>query len=258
MSLLKDKVAVVTGSGSGIGQGIALEYAKYGAKVMVSDINEKGMEETLGLIKDVGGEAASMNADVRKTEDTKALIDGTAEKFGRLDILVNNAGVGIPNILEFTQDSQWRQVMDVNLDGVFRCTRHAITQMKKNKDAGGAIVNISSIEGLMGTQMLSAYSATKHAVIGLTKASALELAQYKIRVNAICPGAIDTPMMAMAKNNPQMKARLERLTPLARFGTPQDVARAAVFLASELAEFITGTYVIVDGGMTAGMYDALN
>lgn len=247
------KVVWVTGAASGIGRGVALRFAAHGADIYGTDLNEKGLQETKELIQKQCGRRAII--EVSSTAESKQATQSakTIEKeLGRLDALMNCAGVGIGNLAEFQTDEQWHEVIGPNLNGIFFCSRAATPLLKKQ---GGAIVSISSVEGLIGSPLLTAYCSSKHGVVGFTKALAMELGQHRIRVNAICPGAINTPMLRMGLNeiSEMIRKPLLKRTPLKRIGVPDDIARACVFLASPLADFVTGTTLVVDGGITCGM-----
>jgi NAD(P)-dependent dehydrogenase (short-subunit alcohol dehydrogenase family) len=248
---LEGKTALVTGAGSGIGKAIATVCAREGAKVMASDINEETAKQVAATIEDWGGEARALRTDTTKEEDVKAAIAATAEAWGRVDIVVNNAGIG-------GQQYSYEQVIAVNEHGVYYGCLHALEQMMK-QGGGGAIVNLSSMMGLIGWQPAPgipggagyAYHASKHAVIGLTRQFGLDGAAHNVRVNAICPGWIDTPLLAPVHTLPQLLEALVQQTPMGRLGQPEEIAKAALFLASEDSSFMTGTYLVVDGGWTA-------
>ena len=248
---LEGKTALVTGAGSGIGKSIATLYAREGAKVMASDINEETAKQVAATIEDAGGEARALRTDTTKEEDVKAAIEATAEAWGRVDIVVNNAGIG-------GQQYSYEQVIAVNEHGVYYGCLHALEQMTK-QGGGGAIVNLSSMMGLIGWQPAPgipggagyAYHASKHAVIGLTRQFGLDGAAHNVRVNAICPGWIDTPLLAPVHTLPELLAALVQQTPMGRLGQPEEIAKVALFLASDDSSFMTGTYLVVDGGWTA-------
>jgi len=247
------KVAWVTGAASGIGRGVALRLAAHGADIYGTDLNEQGLQETAEIIRrDYGRKVVVEISSASESAQASQSANKLKEAFRRLDALANCAGVGKGNLAEFQTDVQWNEVIGPNLSGIFYCSRAAIPLLKKQ---GGAIVNISSVEGLMGSPLLTAYCSSKHGVIGFTKALAMEVAASGIRVNAICPGAIDTPMLRMGlKELPDMiRKPVIKRTPLKRIGLPDDIARAALFLASPQSDFITGTTLVVDGGLTCGM-----
>ena len=248
---LEGKAALVTGAGSGIGKAIATVFAREGARVMASDINEDTARQVAAQIEDAGGEARSLRTDTTNEDDVKTAIQATVEAWGRVDILVNNAGIGGP---QYT----WEKVIAVNESGVYYGCLHALQQMVEQGD-GGAIVNLASIMGLVGFQAMPglaggaghAYHAAKHAVIGLTRQFGLDGAAHNVRVNAICPGWIDTPLLAPVHELPQLLEMLMQQTPMGRLGQAEEIAKAALFLASDDSSFMTGAYLVVDGGWTA-------
>ncbi len=248
--LLADKVALVTGGSSGIGRATALAFAREGAKVVVADIAVEDGEETVRLIKERGGEAIFVPTDVSKASDVEALISRAVEAYSRLDCAFNNAGiagsVGAPTA-DYPEE-EWHSVLSVNLTGVWLCTRYEIRQMLKQ--GGGVIVNNASVAGLKGFPLRSPYAASKHGVIGITQTAALEYAQAGIRINAVCPGWIRTPMTEEALSDPQMREQIIAAEPIGRVGTPEEVAEAVVWLCSDRASFVTGHAMIVDGGLT--------
>ena len=247
-SILQGKVALVTGAGSGIGRAIAVRYAAAGAKVVVSDINRKGGDETVGLIRDAGGEAIFVLANTALPADNEALVAATVKQYGALHIACNNAGVGAPpaDIGEYAIE-QWDKVIAIDLSGVFYGLRYQLPAMLAC--GGGAIVNMSSILGQVGTKQNSAYVAAKHGVIGLTKAAALEYATRGIRVNAVGPGYIDTP--AVAAMSDAARAPLVGQHPMGRLGHAEEVAELVLWLSSDQASFVTASYYPVDGGLLA-------
>jgi len=257
MGAVEGKVALVTGAASGIGRMTAEVLASEGARITVADVNEAGGQETVARIQSRGGVAAFVRLDVTGEADWDSAIAATVARHGRLDILVNNAGMEIVKLIPDTSLADWRRLMSVNLDGVFLGTKAAIAAMRKT--GGGAIVNISSVAGINGYARQSAYCASKGGVRLLTKSSAVECAEqgWNIRVNSVHPGVIDTPMARSLLQglDPQVAAqRLERLKalhPLGHLGEPEDIARAVLYLASDAAKFVTGTELVVDGGMTA-------
>lgn len=247
--LLKDKVAVVSGAGSGIGRAIAEAYAKEGAKVVVTDINEAHGQQTVNTIASAGGEAFFVHADSSKAEDNKNLVAAIVQKYGRLDIACNNAGIGGPAAAtgEYPVEG-WDKVIAVNLSGVFYACRYQLEQMEKN--GGGSIVNIASIHGTVAAPMSPAYTASKHGVVGLTKNIAAEYGQKNIRCNAVGPGYIATPLLDDNLTD-DMKKGIAAKASMNRLGTPQEVADLVVFLSSDKSSFTTGSYFITDGGYTA-------
>ena len=248
---LKDKVALVTGARQGMGKAHALALASQGAKVIVTDIDESECQKVVNEIESQGGEAIALKLDVSSAEEVGRVFDSAVEHFGRLDILVNNAGVFIPKaFLEITED-EWNKVIDINLKGQFLCAQRAAKEMAKNK--WGRIINIASIaSGQVGIGMEwgSHYTASKGGVIGLTETLAIELAPLGINVNAVAPGAIDTPMLRAGAEEEELKKWVEKI-PLKRIGKPEEVSAMVVFLASEEASYVTGATFYVDGGWLA-------
>ena len=250
MSALANRVAVITGAGSGIGAASALRFAQAGARVIVSDVNDADGERIVERISSTGGEAAYCHADVRDTADVERLMTTAVERFGALHVLFNNAGTGTYATVPDLTTEMWNQIIAVNLTGVFLCSRAAIPHLRRA--GGGAIVNTASISGLFGDYGLAAYNASKGGVVTLTRAMAIDHARENIRVNAICPGPIDTPLLRQVLDAlPGMEERYCESVPLGRIGTPEEVAEAALFLASDAARYITGTTLVVDGGITA-------
>lgn len=249
MGTLKNKVALITGSGSGIGRAAAILYAKEGAKVIISDINEEHGNAVLEEIKKNGGEAFFIQADTSKPADHKKMVDQILEKYGALHIAVNNAGIGGPlsSIADYPIDG-WQKVIDTNLSGVFYGLKYQIPAMLKS--GGGSVVNIASILGQAGTKFSPAYVAAKHGVVGLTKAAALEYADQKIRVNSIGPGYIKTPMVMNALDEDTLKV-IKGLHPMGRLGEAEEVAELILWLGSDKSSFVTGSYYAVDGGYLA-------
>jgi 3-oxoacyl-[acyl-carrier protein] reductase len=246
---LKGKVAIVTGSGRGIGAAIAKVLAGAGAKVVVTSRHTEECDLVVGEIKKAGGEAACMRCDVSSEEDVKSLAAQTLKKYGSLDILVNNAGIFEQKPMLEMDTALWKRIQSIDLDGVFYCTKHAALQMKKKK--WGRIINISSIAGIRGFGGSVAYCAAKFGVLGLTQAAATDLGGYGITVNAICPGLIETKMTeAFVKDRKVLEAFMQPMI-IKRPGQPQDIASAALYLASEEASYVTGEALVVDGGWTA-------
>ena len=248
---LENKVALVTGAGSGIGRASSLILAREGAKMVVSDIDASGAEETLSLIKERGGDGVFVHADVSKSNDVQELISRAVSTYGRLDCAYNNAGIEgyMSGRLHEYPEETWDRLVDINIKGVWLCLKYEIPQMLEQ--GGGAIVNTASVAGLVGARRLSAYIASKHAVVGLTKAAALEYAQDGIRVNAVCPGIIDTPMMDRLIAGRETDEDMHTRQPIGRLGTPAEVAETVAWLCSNAASLVTGIAMAVDGGLTA-------
>jgi len=246
--LLENKVAVVTGAGRGIGKGIALALAKEKCNVVVSDIDQKGCEKVTEELEKLGVKALAIKCDVSKKSEVEKMFKQTLKTFGQLDILVNNAGIFPFVAFAEMKEADWDKVIDVNLKSVFLCSQEAAKAMKE----GGRVVNISSIASVVGFEGLVHYCASKGGINGMIRALALELAPKKITVNAVAPGAIDTPG-ASQPDQPKTATEETRkqtisMIPLARMGQPEDIANAVVFLASQKASYITGQTIIVDGG----------
>lgn len=250
---LNDKVALVTGGASGIGRATALTFAREGAKLVIADMNPEGGHQTVHIIRENGGEAIFVQVDVSQAATVEAMISATVETYGRLDCAHNNAGIGArprARLHELPEES-WDRVLGINLKGVWLCLKYEITQMLKQE--GGAIVNTASIMGLVGSWSRSgAYNASKHGVVGLTKTAALEYATAGIRVNAVCPGYIRTPLIEEAlTSQPEMEAQIVARHPVGRMGRPEEIAEAVVWLCSDAASFVTGHAMVVDGGYVA-------
>ncbi len=250
MAHFSGKVALVTGSGSGIGQKTAQFYARDGAKVVVSDVDEKGGQETVDMIESDNGEATFVKADVSRPEDCKALVQSAVDKFGRLDIACNNAGIaGEQNPTADYSIEGWQKLISINLSGVFYCMKYEIPAMLEA--GGGAIVNIASILGQVGFAGAPAYVTAKHGVVGLTQNAAVEYGKNGIRVNAVGPGFIHTPMISELEEDKETNEQLIALHPIGRLGRPEEVAELVIWLSSEKASFITGSYYPIDGGYLA-------
>jgi NAD(P)-dependent dehydrogenase (short-subunit alcohol dehydrogenase family) len=250
--MMTGKAGLVTGAASGIGRACAIRFAAEGAAVIVADLESArdGGEETVASIRDAGGEAEFFACDVSRAEDNEALVAHVADRHGRLDFAHNNAGIGVHRRLHETPDEDFDRVIAVNLRGTFLGMKHQIRQMLANPEpAGGAIVNTSSNAGLRAVTMLSAYTASKHGILGLTKNAAVEYANDGIRVNAVCPGAIMTPLMTAQP--PERQAEILAPQAMTRFGDPAEVAAAVVWLCSDEASFITGVALPVDAGSVA-------
>ena len=250
------KVALVTGGASGIGRACAQLFAKEGASVVVSDVALEGGQQTVrlieGLIEEDGGDVSFVEADVSKAAQVEALVGRTVETYGRLDYAFNNAGIEgrmATNTADYPEED-WDRVIAINLKGVWLCMKHEIPQMLSQ--GAGSIVNNSSVEGLVGLEGTSAYAASKHGVVGLTKTAALEYAQSGIRVNAVCPGLIRTPMVERySRGDAEIEAQFAAVEPVGRMGSAEEVGEAVVWLCSEAASFVTGHAMAVDGGYVA-------
>lgn len=251
MKLLEGKVALVTGGGSGIGRATALVFAREGACVVVADIVVDGGEETVRMVKEKGVDALFVRTDVSKAADVDALVQKTVAQFGRLDCAHNNAGIeGRQAPLVEGTEEDWDRVININLKGVWLCMRAEIPVMLKQ--GGGAIVNTASVAGLVGFTGISPYTASKHGVAGLTKTAALEYGKQGIRVNAVCPGVIHTPMIdRFTGGSPEALAAFTALEPVGRLGQPEEIAEAVVWLCSDRASFVTGLPMAVDGAFIA-------
>jgi NAD(P)-dependent dehydrogenase (short-subunit alcohol dehydrogenase family) len=249
--LLPGKVALVTGGGSGIGRATALLMAKQGAKVMIADYVPEGAERTVKMIKEAGGEASCIAADVSVTRQVESMVAKTVETYGRIDCAFNNAGIEgkMLDTVAYPEEL-FDRVIAINLKGVWLCMKYEIAQMLKQ--GGGAIVNTASAAGLVAVEQLSAYNASKHGVVGLTKTAALEFAQKNIRVNCVCPGLINTPMVArMIDSGGMNEAEFVAAEPVHRMGKPEEIGEGVVWMLSDAASFVTGHSMSIDGGWVA-------
>jgi NAD(P)-dependent dehydrogenase (short-subunit alcohol dehydrogenase family) len=244
------KVAIVTGAASGIGRATAQSYAREGASVIVSDVDEVGGKETVRLIQDAGGESTFVRADVSKAVDCEVLVEQAVARYGRLDLACNNAGIGgEQNLTADYSIEGWQQVINVNLSGVFYCLKYQIPTMLAT--GGGAIVNMASILGQVAFATAPAYVAAKHGVVGLTKNAAVEYAAQGVRINAVGPAFIKTPMITQLEEDRETLRSLVALHPIGRLGQPEEVSELVIWLSSDKASFVTGAYFAVDGGYLA-------
>lgn len=247
----KGKVVFVTGAASGIGRATALAFAREGASVVAADVSERGNQETARLIEKQGGRALAVRCDVTQAEDVKAALARAVEAFGRLDFAFNNAGIEPKRSAPTAEydEEEWNQIIDINLRSVFLCMKHEIPLILTQ--GGGAIVNVSSGAGVIGIKGSPAYTAAKHGVIGLTKAAALDYAAQNIRINVVCPGYIDTPMMGrFTGGTPEGRAKVIAEEPVGRMGKPEEIAAAVLWLCSDAAAFMIGHALVMDGGQT--------
>ncbi len=248
-----DKVVVMTGASKGIGKASAMAFGEEGAKVAMVYYSDRPADEDLEPIVNAGGEALPVQTDISDEDQVKALMRHVADRWGRLDVLVNNAGVYRQGTVVDTSSSDWDRVMEVNLRGAYLCTHYAVPLMERN--GGGAVVNVSSEAGLVGIENQVAYNVSKGGLIALTRSCAVDLAQHGIRVNCVCPGTTDTPLVREAVNRAEDPAQarrdLEQARPLDRLGAPEEIASAILYLSSEESAYATGSIFSIDGGYTA-------
>ena len=245
------RVAFITGGASGIGRATALAFARVGASVAVADVSEKGNQETARLIEEESGRALAVKCDVSRSDDVQTALNNTIGAFGRLDFAFNNAGIEPKNPAPTADydEEEWNRIIDIDLRGVFLCMKHEIPLILNQ--GGGAIVNTSSGAGIIGIKGSPAYTAAKHGVIGLTRAAALDYAAQNIRINAVCPGYIATPMMdRFTGGTPEGRAKVISEEPVGRMGRPEEIAAAVLWLCSDAARFVIGHALVVDGGQT--------
>lgn len=248
--MFENKVVIVTGAASGIGLQTAIEFARQGAKVVVADIDEKGGNEVVATLRNDGHDAVFVTTDLTVEADCRNLIAAAVDGYGQLDVLVNNAGIEITTPFHEMSENEWDRLVDTNLKSMFLCSKHALREMITA--TSGAIVNVCSVSGLVAWPGIAAYNSTKGGVMMLTKSLAVDYAKYNIRANCVCPSIIDTPMTDVSNgHDSDIKAEKAKLNPIGRLGTPEDVANAILFLASEKSSFITGSALTVDGGYTA-------
>lgn len=248
---LSGKSAIITGAASGIGRAAALAFSREGARVIVADVSEPGGRATVELLRDKGGEAEFFRCDVSRAADADAMVAAAVKAYGRLDCAFNNAGIGGAQRKTADYDEQeWDRIMAINLKGVWLCLRAEIRQFLAQRSPG-AIVNTASAAGLVASHSMPAYTAAKHGVVGLTKCSAIEYARTGIRINDVCPGVVDTPLVAdMIAQQPKLAGRLDQVEPVGRKARPEEIAEAVVWLCSDAASFVTGASISVDGGLT--------
>jgi NAD(P)-dependent dehydrogenase (short-subunit alcohol dehydrogenase family) len=246
----QDKSVIVTGAGSGIGRAAALAFAAEGANVTVADIDDQHGRATVALLHELGAQAEFVRVDVSRAADCAAMVEHAVNRYGRLDVAFNNAGIniGVAPIAD-VEDAQWERIVAINLTGVFLCMKHEIPAMKRS--GGGTIVNTASVGGVIGTAGVTAYCATKHGVVGLTKSAALDHIKDGIRINAVCPGGTQTAMLAEWFKDPEVERTAKAATPIGRMADPAEIARAVLFLASEESSFMVGHALVADGGLTA-------
>jgi NAD(P)-dependent dehydrogenase (short-subunit alcohol dehydrogenase family) len=244
------KSVIVTGAGSGIGRAAALAYAAEGASLIAADIDERNGRETVSQLRELGAPAEFIRVDVSRAADCAAMVALAVSRYGRLDVAFNNAGINLAVApIADVEDSQWERIVAINLTGVFLCMKHEIPIMKRN--GGGAIVNTASVGGVIGTAGVTAYCATKHGVVGLTKSAALDHIADGIRINALCPGGTRTAMLAEWFKDPEVEKTATAATPIGRMADPAEIARSVLFLTCEESSFMVGHALIVDGGLTA-------
>src|SRR3954447_6247887 len=247
------KVAFVTGAGSGIGRATATAFAAEGADIALAEIDSAGNEETAHIVAEHGGRGLAVECDVTSSSDVKTAVERTVQEFGRLDVAFNNAGIEQPPMtLVDTTEDDWSRLLDIDLRSAFLCMKYEIPAMLEH--GGGSIVNTSSGAGIIGIRGQAAYVAAKHGLIGLTKSAALEYAAQGVRVNAICPGIIEIPMMhRFSGGTPEGRARVIDQEPVGRMGSPEEIASAVLWLSSDLGAFATGHAMVIDGGQTVGI-----
>ena len=247
---LKDRVAIITGAASGIGRATALLFAKEGAKIVAADVDDEGSNETVNQIQAAGNEAFLVRTDVTSTEDVQAMVKATIDAYGKLDILFNSAGIAMRLPVADLPEADWDRCIDVNLKGGYLCAKYAIPEIIRN--GGGSIINMGSIYGIVGGKTRAAYVASKGAVVNLTRGMALDYVDDNIRVNCICPGFVETPLVQGVVKTPEAYQALANQHPMKRLGRPEEIAYGALYLASDESSFVTGIALPIDGGYTAG------
>ena len=247
---ISEKVAIITGAASGIGRTTAILFAKEGGKVIVADQNEVGGNETVDMIRSDGGQAIFERVNVTSATDIQKMVETTINTYGKLNILVNNAGIAIRLPVVDLPEEDWDRNIDVNLKSIYLSSKYAIPRMIENK--GGSIVNIASIYGIVGGRIRAAYTASKGGVVNLTRSMALDYALHKIRVNCVCPGFVNTPLLKNILKTPEEYQALADLHPMGRLGDMLEIAQGILYLASDASSFVTGIALPIDGGYTAG------
>lgn len=251
MGRLEGKVALVTGAGSGLGRAISREFARHGAHVFVTDRDEALAQTAVDEIAGEKGAATAVRADVTSNDDIAGMLRAVEDAFGKLHVLVNNAGITQRSDFRHQSDAEWQEILDINLHGTVRCSRDALALMRAAE--GASIINLSSIMGERHIRQLSAYSTTKAAVSGLSRSMAVEYAPFNIRVNYLCPGYVETALTKQVLRNAAVRQALLMQTPMGRFAEPEDIAKAALFLAGDESTYITGSGLTVDGGMSVAL-----
>lgn len=253
---LKGRIAAITAAGAGIGEAIALEWARRGGRSVLGDVDGESAERVAGTIRESGGEAIAVRADVCDGAELEAMVAAGLRAFGGYDALFNVAGVNLAKNVEEMEESEWYRILDVNLTSIYRVSRLVLPEIRRR--GGGAVVNVGSTAGILAENRCPAYSAAKGGVVLLTRNMAMDYARHSIRVNAVCPGGTMTPRIrGYLDRNPQHAGMMESLCAMRRFARPEEIARPAVFLASDDASFVTGAALVVDGGLTAGKHFAL-
>ena len=252
--MFTDKVVLVTGGNSGIGKATAIGFAKEGAKVVIAARREAEGQQVVQQIQELGGEALFIKADVSIEADVQQMTEATVERYGKIDCAFNNVGISARGLVHEIDEQTWDRVINVNLKGIWLCMKYQIDQFLK-QDSGGVICNNASTAGLSGWNLSPVYAATKHGVVGLTKSAALQYAEQNIRINAICPASVRTPLLEGAlKENPKMEQFFLSMEPMGRMSSPEEIADVAVWICSDKSSFVTGVALPVDGGALAGLW----